>query len=212
MERSNRQPCIHRHRYSVRNPLSKHRTNAMITSKPHYSEFVALDCEMVGVGEHGKRSALARVSILAWDGSVLLDSFVRVAEKVTDYRTFVSGIKPIDLITPTALDFLCVRSMVEKLICGKILVGHGLSNDLEALQLHHPWHLIRDTSLYEPFMIRTTNGFLRSQRLRTLTQQYLGRNIQQEGSCHNSCVDAWAALELYFLVSSAWEHWWRCHP
>lgn len=181
----------------------------MTTSKTHYGEFVALDCEMVGVGEDGKRSALARVSILASDGSVLLDSFVRVAEKVTDYRTFVSGIKPMDLIAPTALDFLCARSMVEKLICGKILVGHGLSNDLEALQLHHPWHLIRDTSLYVPFMLRTPIGLLRSQRLRTLTYQYLGRTIQQEGSCHNSCADAWAAMELYFLVQRDWENWWR---
>ena len=211
MGRSHRQPCIHRLSHGAHNPLSKYRTKKMIHGKQHYGDFVALDCEMVGVGQDGQRSALGRVSIVASDGSVLLDTYVRVAEKVTDYRTFVSGIKPADLISPTALDFLCVRSMVENFICGKILVGHGLKNDLDALKLQHPWHLIRDTSLYEPFMIRTNNGFLRSQRLRTLTYQYLGRTIQQAGSCHNSCVDAWAAMELYRLVQRDWENWWRNH-
>jgi len=47
---------------------------------------------MVGIGPDGKKSALARVSIVDWEGTVLLDTFVRVPERVTDFRTKVSGV------------------------------------------------------------------------------------------------------------------------
>lgn len=58
------------------------------------TEIVALDCEMVGVGPGGHRSALARVSIVNAHGNVLLDTYVRPKEAVSDYRTHVSGVKP----------------------------------------------------------------------------------------------------------------------
>lgn len=52
---------------------------------------------MVGVGFDGKRHMLARVSIVNSHGHVVYDSFVAPQEKVVDYRTPVSGIKPADL-------------------------------------------------------------------------------------------------------------------
>lgn len=55
---------------------------------------VALDCEMVGVGPSGYRSVLARVSIVNGKGDVLLDSYAAPSEKVTQFRTAVSGILP----------------------------------------------------------------------------------------------------------------------
>eukprot|EP00955_Chlamydomonas_euryale_P008765 93476-Chlamydomonas_euryale.AAC.1 len=55
---------------------------------------VAMDCEMVGVGPDGVRSALARVCLVNDDGNVLMDSHVRPKERVTDFRTWVSGVKP----------------------------------------------------------------------------------------------------------------------
>jgi RNA exonuclease 4 len=55
-------------------------------------KFVAIDCEMVGVGPGGIDSALARVSIVNYHGVVLLDKYVKPGEKVTDLRTKVSGI------------------------------------------------------------------------------------------------------------------------
>lgn len=57
-------------------------------------KYVAIDCEMVGVGEGGIASALARVSLVNYHGAVLLDTYVKPMERVTDYRTFVSGIEP----------------------------------------------------------------------------------------------------------------------
>lgn len=55
---------------------------------------VAMDCEMVGVGPKGEDSILARVSIVNQFGKCVYDKYVKPTEKVTDYRTAVSGIRP----------------------------------------------------------------------------------------------------------------------
>ena len=49
------------------------------------------------MGPEGIESALARVSIVNFHGAVILDQFVRPREKVTDYRTWVSGVREEDL-------------------------------------------------------------------------------------------------------------------
>lgn len=64
---------------------------------PRLTKKIALDCEMVGVGFDGKRHMLARVSIVNSHGHAVYDSFVAPQEKVVDYRTPVSGIKPANL-------------------------------------------------------------------------------------------------------------------
>jgi RNA exonuclease 4 len=53
-----------------------------------------MDCEMVGVGPEGVDSVLARVSIVNYHGHVILDEYVNARERITDYRTHVSGITP----------------------------------------------------------------------------------------------------------------------
>lgn len=58
---------------------------------------MAIDCEMVGVGPDGEDSILARVSIVNQFGKCIYDKYVKPTEKVTDYRTAVSGIRPEDI-------------------------------------------------------------------------------------------------------------------
>ena len=50
---------------------------------------VAIDCEMVGVGENGKDSVLARVSLVNQFSDCIYDKYVMPTETVTDYRTKV---------------------------------------------------------------------------------------------------------------------------
>ena len=52
---------------------------------------------MVGIGEDGKDSALARVSIVNQHGVCVYDKFVAPGDEVTDYRTQFSGIRPHNL-------------------------------------------------------------------------------------------------------------------
>lgn len=67
--------------------------------KTEIGKYVAIDCEMVGVGgpDH-ERSVLARVSIVNFYGHCVLDVFVRPQERVTDWRTWVSGVSAKDMV------------------------------------------------------------------------------------------------------------------
>lgn len=120
---------------------------------PEEARYVALDCEMVGVGPGGARSVLALVVVVDWAGRVLLCEHVRPQEPVTDYRTHVSGVTVAHLRSGAA--FADVQRRVAALLAGRILVGHGLRNDLKVLMLDHPWTHVRDTATYHPLCRKT---------------------------------------------------------
>jgi len=164
-----------------------------------------MDCEMVGIGFNGFQSAVARVSIINWDNEVILDTYVKVNEPITDYRTWISGIKPEDLQSDEAMDFESCRELVQHLLKDKILVGHGLKNDLQVLDMTHPWYMMRDTVKYEPYMKENFEGKLIARRLRELALDKLGRTIQEDGQSHDSVIDAVAALDLYKKARKRWE-------
>ena len=79
------------------------------------TEVVALDCEMVGVGDGGLESMLAQVCVLNEHGNALYCSYSRAYKKVTDYRTHVSGILPRH-VDSSAPEFAKVRADVAALI------------------------------------------------------------------------------------------------
>ena len=53
---------------------------------------------MVGVGPNGTEDLLARVSVVNYFGHVLLDAFIAPSQRVTDWRTKYSGIRPADVL------------------------------------------------------------------------------------------------------------------
>ncbi len=174
--------------------------------------YFALDCEMVGVGPEGLDSALARVSIVNWDNEIVLDTYVKVDEPVTDYRTFISGITPEQIQSESALTIGEVRNMVMSTLQGKILIGHGLENDLKVVGINHPWCDIRDTATYAPFMktlesrsAEEQKKLLCPRKLRDLVLEKLGKHIQVMGKAHSPVEDAIAAMDLYKAVRSEWE-------
>ena len=83
------------------------------------TKVVGMDCEMVGVGDDGKESILARVSIVNQYGCCIYDKFVRPTERVTDYRTKVSGVRWTDLMNGilTVLTFFMLLRMVLEALC-----------------------------------------------------------------------------------------------
>lgn len=117
--------------------------------KNKLTKFLAMDCEMVGIGHNGDDHMLARVSIVNKFGDCVYDKFVKAREEVKDYRTSVSGVRKEDLLNGE--DFSTVQKDVSELIKGRILVGHSLKNDLSVLFLSHAKRNIRDTSRYKPF-------------------------------------------------------------
>ncbi|KAL3907830.1 MAG: hypothetical protein SGILL_008711, partial [Bacillariaceae sp.] len=174
-------------------------------SQEERANYVALDCEMVGTGQRGNRSTVARVTVVAFDGSVVLDEMVRQEQEVTDFRTFVSGITKEDLENAT-WTLAGIREKLQELLSDKILVGHALKNDLRALGISHPWYNTRDTAKYEQFMhVRFDDGVFWPKKLKDLAKTRLNREIQQPGVPHCPREDAIAAMDLYKLVSKNWE-------
>ncbi|KAF2240061.1 Exonuclease, partial [Viridothelium virens] len=177
-------------------------------------KYVALDCEMVGVGSTPDAdSVLARVSVVNYHGTILYDTYVLPSDgvKVTDYRTAISGIQPehlkpkrteslVNLKNQPLASLYSVQSTLDALLKDRILIGHALKNDLSALLLSHPHALIRDTSRYAPF--RALAGG-RTPSLRKLAKQVLGREIQTGE--HSSVEDAQAAMDLFKHVRGEWE-------
>eukprot|EP00977_Amphora_coffeiformis_P015218 scaffold4456_cov164-Amphora_coffeaeformis.AAC.5 len=167
--------------------------------------YVALDCEMVGVGSSGKQSALARASLTDWEGKVLMDSFVQVPTKVTDFRTQYSGVLPKHIQSRKAMTVEECRQQVTDLLRDKILVGHALKNDLQALMLTHPAVDTRDTAKYRPYQRLGGDGKYRPRKLRDLVAEHCDITIQRAGESHDSVDDARAAMELFKASRVAWE-------
>ncbi|KAG1346806.1 RNA exonuclease 4 [Cocos nucifera] len=142
---------------------------------------LAMDCEMVGVN--------------SW-GNAVYDEYARPVERIVDFRTKISGIRPKNM--KKAKEFWAVQKEVAELIKGRILVGHALHNDLKVLLLSHPKRDMRDTSDYEPFL---REG--RRRALKDLAAQILGVKIQQKEHC--PVEDARAAMFIYNKYKKEWE-------
>ena len=169
------------------------------------SKYVGLDCEMVGVGEDGKRSALARCSMVDFDGNTIYDKFVRPKAFVTDFRTQWSGVRKQDLRAGEAITFNECQQDVACLLKSKILVGHALNNDMDVLMLSHPRTMIRDTARFAPYMRSQgrNGGKMKPRALRELTKQFLRQEIQTGE--HDPAEDARSAMFLYRLKMKEWE-------
>ncbi|KAL3981542.1 Exonuclease family protein [Acanthocheilonema viteae] len=162
---------------------------------------LGIDCEYVGIGINGKDNMLARVSIVNIHGRCIYDKYVIPRENVTDYRTPISGIRPINLVNGEP--FQKVQSEVHKLLSGRIVVGHSLKNDFKVLNLFHTRRMTRDTSTYLPF--RKILRISKTPSLKLLAKQLLGIDIQNGE--HDSIIDARVAMRLYVLNRKQWENY-----
>ena len=179
--------------------------------------YFALCCGMVGIGGRQSRgsgatesSAVGRVTLVNWENQVVLDTFVQIPVPVTDFRTETSGIAPSDVGSTNAMSFAQVRAEVERILRGKILIGHGLSASLNALGLTHPWCDIRDTSTYAKFVVEETDRssgrkVLRPQPLADLSAQILKREVPPATVPHRPVDLCVAALDLYKMFRREWE-------
>ncbi|CAI7602297.1 hypothetical protein N7527_005816 [Penicillium freii] len=178
---------------------SRHKENEGRSSTADLGKYVAMDCEMVGVGPNpDSDSALARVSVVNFNGDQIYDSYVRPKEMVTDWRTHVSGIAPKHMVEARTLEH--VQKEIAEIMKDRILVGHAVSNDLDALLLSHPKRDIRDTSKHAPYRRIAGGG---SPRLKMLAEEFLGITIQE--GAHSSVEDARATMALYRREKDAFE-------
>jgi RNA exonuclease 4 len=186
--------------------------NAGLSAGVEIGKYVAMDCEMVGVGRQEDssmlarvemggeedRSVLARVSIVNFHGTQVYDSFVRPKEFVTDWRTHVSGVSPKDMATARTFDE--VQNVIAELLKDRILVGHSVKHDLDVMMLGHPKRDIRDTSRFSGFRKYSAG---KTPSLKKLAREVLGVEIQ--GGQHSSIEDARATMLLFRRHKQAFE-------
>lgn len=172
---------------------------AKILDSVEVGKYLALDCEMVGIGPPPHlESALARISIVNYNGECVYDSYVKPLEPVTDWRTHVSGIAPKHMVHARSLEQ--VQHDVAALIKDRVLVGHSIRGDFDALLLSHPKRDIRDTARHPPYRKLAGGG---SPKLKILASELLGLEIQTGE--HSSIEDARATMMLFRRDKDAFE-------
>ena len=176
----------------------QHQHQTEIEDPPQITKHLAIDCEMVGVGNNGKEHMLARCSIVNTKCEVIYDRFVKPRESVTDYRYKITGIKPEDI--DNGEEFEIVQKEISEITKGKVLVGHTLKCDLKVLFLDHPKYDTREISQFKPLKEKTKSY---RPSLRLMSEILLDKTIQD--GHHDSIQDAKATMQLYLLVKKNWE-------
>ncbi|KAM5291783.1 apoptosis-enhancing nuclease [Ctenodactylus gundi] len=172
-------------------------------SRPHPSKYVAIDCEMVGTGPRGRVSELARCSVVSYHGDVLYDKYIRPEMPIVDYRTRWSGITWQHMRKATP--FHVAQKEILRLLKGKVVVGHALHNDFQALKYVHPRRQTRDTTLVPSLLSQPGLPSRGQASLKDLALRLLRKRIQVGRHGHSSVEDAATAMELYRLVEVQWE-------
>ena len=156
---------------------------------------VAIDCEMCDTASGPE---LTRVSVVDYNGMVVLDCLVKPHSPILDYKEAYSG------MTATLLDSVSVRieqiqvALLSIMTSSTVIVGHSLESDLHALRMVHQRCI--DTAVIFPHRL----GYPHRHKLKFLAKEYLNINIQNASSTdsgigHSSVEDARVALQLMKL-------------
>ncbi len=132
-----------------------------------------------------------QVSIVAEDGKVLFNYYFDVPDSI---KIMMSNKKRKHLRGKRLLHYPMWKPTIESILKDKIVVGHDIKLDFDALGINVQDYEVIDTSVIKEYM--ATVYLKRS--LKNLAHNFLKKNIQKSSS-HDALEDARAALELIKL-------------
>lgn len=156
-----------------------------------FPQVIAIDCEMCETADpvsgEKNHNALCRVSIVNAEnpGEVLLDTLVKPAWPVTNYRTWVNGIKKEDL---EGVQFTLRHAQAFMLaLCSDetVILGHAIHNDLAAMRVEHSCG--GDSAL----LFKAKDSETATVSLKDLAMMCIGKEMP---STHDSVNDARVAM------------------
>ena len=179
---------------------------------------ISLHCETVRTALSGRTKTLARVTIL--DGlsrNLLLDEFAQIPVPVTDFCD--TGITAMDVMAngcngdPSSSNstkpLSVLRSHVERLLRGRLLIGYKIEESLKALGLTHPWVHVRDTAYFPAFLHNKVVGGSTSvvtvRSLDELSEEFLHKQLRPLGDRSRPVDLCHGALGLYETFRDQWE-------
>ncbi|GBM89979.1 Putative exonuclease GOR [Araneus ventricosus] len=151
------------------------------------SNIFSIDCEMAFTT---KGMEAVKTSLVSINGEVLYDSYVQPNNPILDYNTAFSGVREEHLRQVTTKLEDVQDQLLRLLNKDSILIGHGVENDLLALNLVH--ENVIDTS----FVFPHERGHPLKNSLKYLAETHLHKHIQDGYVGHNSIEDAKTCMEL----------------
>jgi DNA polymerase III epsilon subunit-like protein len=154
------------------------------------SPMFSLDCEMCRTTTGDLE--VTRVTLVNEKEEVLIETFVKTKNPITDYLTEYSGVTA-ETLKDVTTELEDVHQMFKNVLPpDAILIGQSLETDLRKLRLRHPY--VIDTSVI--FNLSGTRQMKAS--LKFLAKKFLSQEIQS-GFGHCSQEDAVAAMRLVQL-------------
>lgn len=157
---------------------------------------VAIDCEMCETQDpvSGKKNhkALCRISIVdAETKEVLLDTLVKPAWPVTNYRTFINGIKQ-EHLEKVQFTIRHAQAFVMALCSEEtVILGHAVHNDLVAMRMEH--HCVADSAC----LFQSNDPIRPTVSLKDLAKAIMNKEMPDKHDSVNDALTALACLEHY---------------
>ncbi|KAI0932515.1 hypothetical protein AcW2_001121 [Taiwanofungus camphoratus] len=185
--------------------FAAHASSSKSSRSPKFyssGKYVAVAAQVVYYGIISRLPMVARVTMSDYRGAVILDTFVRPTQPISDYRTAETGLQPV--ILASAPTFIDVQRQVAALIKDKILIGYSLWHFLSVMGLSHPAIDTRDVALFMAFRRSLRSRANVILPLVTLVNRFMGRNIGLHGEL--PLEHARAALDLFRSSEQIWEN------
>ncbi|KAL3922212.1 MAG: hypothetical protein SGILL_002328 [Bacillariaceae sp.] len=186
---------------TVNSAISARSVNSMVDS------IVSLHCETVQTSSN--TLAVARVTVMNGFHEVMLDVFVEVYMPIVTSGD--SSFGPEDLVAVNgAVPLAHVRSTVEQMLHGKLVVGYKLDGALQALGLVLPPAQLRDAAYFRPFMYAEMDGVsgtpvVVERSLDELSLEMLQKPLLLPVNRSRPLAACSAVLALYQMYQDRWE-------